>query len=287
MATNPSNSNAVNISNLPQAQLVVDGDLLIVETPNGTQTIDWANFNTVKTDVFGNTTLTGNLTGRDALFSNVRLVQLSAAEVYTTQGQGINASNDFYDRFTVQDGIVLSATRNTEQNPVYQRITQTILPQTTGYLLTLFSRIADESQTAAIDPGQTKSYPITINSFFDKYPWIPDAAAIAARPSSFILMPRSESNQAFVNTFVSVQQQLVTLANTIQSKVPSVAGFAAMQQALTGIMSFVPAMSCQPIVPVVLPNDITQNGNNLQFYITLAYPVPELVRVSWRLLYTG
>jgi hypothetical protein len=284
MATNPSNSNAINITNLPQSQLVVDGDLMIVETPNGTQTISWENLNTVKTDIRGNATIVGNVTGRDALFSNMRVVKLSASEIYTSQGQGTDASNDFYDRFTIEDGIVLSATRNTENNPVYTRITQTILPQTTGYLLSLFSRVADERQTSYIEPGQTKSPPIVINSFFLKYPWIPDANAIAAVPACITFAARTDSGLPYVNVYSSVLSQLVSISNAIT---PKVAGGAQLQQALTGLMAYVPAMSAQPILPTILPGDITQAGNNLQFYISLPYPVPELVRVNWRLLYTG
>jgi hypothetical protein len=81
-----------------------------------------------------------------------------------------------------------------------------------------------------------------------------------------------------------VLSQLVSISNAIT---PKVAGGAQLQQALTGLMAYVPAMSAQPILPTILPGDITQAGNNLQFYISLPYPVPELVRVNWRLLYTG
>jgi hypothetical protein len=44
MAINSSNSNSINIANLPQTQEAVNGDLLLIQTDSGIQTIDFENF---------------------------------------------------------------------------------------------------------------------------------------------------------------------------------------------------------------------------------------------------
>jgi len=71
MAINSSNSNYVNISNLPQTQLAVGGDLLVLQTEGGTRTIDFGNFNVVRTDAAGNATVVGEMTGSNAFFNNI------------------------------------------------------------------------------------------------------------------------------------------------------------------------------------------------------------------------
>jgi len=170
MAINPSNSNAINIVNLPTAQLAVDGDFLILQTNNGTQKINFNDFNVVRTDIFGNATVVGNLTGKDVIVNNVVTANLTASNLFTTAGQGINGSNGFYDRFTIQDGLILSADLNTRNNPVYREITQTILPATTASLANIFSKIFDFSSTAIIAAGSNTTSTITINEFFQNYP---------------------------------------------------------------------------------------------------------------------
>jgi hypothetical protein len=170
MAINPSNSNAINIVNLPDAQLAVAGDYLILQTDNGTQKINFNNFNVVRTDIFGNATVIGNLTGNDILVDNVVTANLTATNFFTTKGQGINGNNGFYDRFTIQDGLILSADLNTRNNPVYTEITQTFVPATTAQLANIFSRIYDYSNTAVIPTGSNTTSLITINQFFANYP---------------------------------------------------------------------------------------------------------------------
>lgn len=170
MAINPSNSNAINIVNLPSAQLAVPGDYLILQTNNGTQKINFNDFNVVRTDIFGNATVIGNLTGNDVIVDNVVTANITASNFFTTGGQGINGSNGFYDRFTIQDGLILSADLNTKNNPVYTEITQTILPAATASLATIFSKIYDYSSTATIVAGSNITTAITINQFFNNYP---------------------------------------------------------------------------------------------------------------------
>jgi hypothetical protein len=170
MAINPSNSNAINIVNLPSAQLAVAGDYLILQTNNGTQKINFNDFNVVRTDIFGNATVIGNLTGNDISVDNVVTANITASNFFTTQGQGINASNGFYDRFTIQDGLILSADRNTKSNPLYTEITNTYMPSVTSSLANMFSKIYDYSSTATIVAGSNTTTIITINQFFANYP---------------------------------------------------------------------------------------------------------------------
>jgi hypothetical protein len=276
MATNPSNSNAINIASLPQAQLLLDGDLLVTETANGTQTIDFANLNLVKTDIFGNATIVGDLTGKNALLANVQVTSLSALDVFTTGGQGVNSSNDYYDRFTIQNGIVLSATRNTENNPIYKQITTSVIPATTGYLATLFRQVAEESGVATIAAGSARSTDITLNSFFSQYPWIPNVGYIT--PSSFTLVP---STPSVLNT--SVIDRLAILVSGITPLAPFTQN--SLSGAFFNLFAQIPGLSAQPVIPVVLNQDITQPaGTNLRFNISLAYPVQTDVNIYWRLL---
>jgi hypothetical protein len=170
MAINPSNSNAINVVNLPSAQLAVAGDYLILQTNNGTQKINFNDFNVVRTDILGNATVIGNLTGNDVVVDNVVTANITASNFFTTNGQGINGSNGFYDRFTIQDGLILSADLNTRNNPVYTEITQTILPAATASLANLFFKIYDYSSSATIIAGSNATSTIAINQFFTNYP---------------------------------------------------------------------------------------------------------------------
>lgn len=153
MAINPSNSNAINIVNLPNAQLAVDGDYIVLQTPNGTQKINFNDFNVVRTDVFGNATVLGDLTGNLAYYTEINVGNLSARNFHTTAGQGINVGNGFYDRFTFQDGLILSADSNPTNNPVYTAIVQGVLPSLSAYWAQRFRFIADASCTVNILPG--------------------------------------------------------------------------------------------------------------------------------------
>jgi hypothetical protein len=170
MAINPSNSNAINIVSLPTAQLAVAGDYLILQTNNGTQKINFNDFNVVRTDIFGNATVLGNLTGNDVAVDNVVTANITASNFFTTRGQGINGSNAFYDRFTIQDGLILSADLNTKNNPVYTEITNTVLPALTSSLSNIYLKMYDYSNTAVIPAGSNTTSTISINQFFANYP---------------------------------------------------------------------------------------------------------------------
>jgi len=155
MAINSSNSNYVNISNLPQAQLAVGGDLLVLQTEGGTQAIDFGSFNVVRTDAAGNATVVGEMTGTNAFFNNVAASTSISAVNFSSQGaRGFNAVSSFYNRFTVNGGLVTSATYVSDGSPDYRSITGTILPNLTSWLSSIFSVYLDAIGPANLAPGQ-------------------------------------------------------------------------------------------------------------------------------------
>jgi len=108
MATN-SNSNSVNIASLPQAQLATSEDLLILETQNGTQTIQFQNFNVVRTDVAGNATVVGNISGDIADFGNIYTDTLQANQVLSNNELGTSTTYGYYNQFKTTNGVTVSA----------------------------------------------------------------------------------------------------------------------------------------------------------------------------------
>jgi len=127
MATNPTNSTSVNIRNLPTAQLAVDTDYVILQTNNGTQIISFKDFNVVKTDILGNATVIGTLSGNNASFTGgVNMASLSASGIWVTSngrsGPGATYAKGYYDNFTVVNGIITSAVATSvdyASNPLY------------------------------------------------------------------------------------------------------------------------------------------------------------------------
>ena len=282
MAINPSNSNAINITSLPQAQLAVAGDYFILQTPNGTQVIDFANLNAVKTDVYGNATIVGDVTGTNALFSDVRVLDLTASHYFTSLGQGTDASNDFYDRFTIQDGIVLSASSNPFNNPVYTQITTTNLPAATAYMLTLFKRITDEQGVATILAGRTQ-VTVNITNFFATYPYL-DVSMYSTDYSNFLLMPQTPT--------VDISSQSIAALASVATAIAGVSGKGSLptvQSALTGLVTRIPTLSSTPICPAIVDGSIaaTDNGNTLQFAIDLPYALTVDMPVYYRVLTTS
>jgi hypothetical protein len=131
MATNPTNSTTVSILNLPQAQLATPTDYLVIQTTNGTQIISFNTLNVVKTDINGNATVIGDLSGNNATFiGGINTITLTASKYFTNGGQqGWTdtaplklTSNNFYDSFTIVNGLVVSATPTSADysgNPIY------------------------------------------------------------------------------------------------------------------------------------------------------------------------
>jgi hypothetical protein len=109
MATNSSNSNSISIAGLPAAQIATNTDLFILETQNGTQTIQFQNLNVVKTDAVGNATVVGNITGTGAFFSNIATTTLKANQIYSNDQLADSKSFGYYNRFQVTNGIIISS----------------------------------------------------------------------------------------------------------------------------------------------------------------------------------
>jgi hypothetical protein len=172
MAINTSNSNYVNISNLPRVQEALDTDLLILQTENGTQTISFGDLNTVKTDAAGNATVVGGLTGNSAVFSSISASgYISSVNYYSGNGaKGIYAANGFYNRFTINAGLVTSADINIG-SPEYVAITTNILPNLTAWQDTQYRRIIDYTGSATILANNTYNA-IEVANFYLSYPQI-------------------------------------------------------------------------------------------------------------------
>ena len=177
MAINSSNSNLISILDLPQTQELVDGDLVVVQTENGFQTIDFANFNTVKTDAEGNATVKGSLSGQKSYFNNVVATNTIASLNFASNNtKGVFAPNGYYNYFTINGGLVTSAAYILG-SPEYTDITTRVLPNLTAYQNTIYKVVIDES---SYDPGQspvvilagTSSQTYYLGGFYGRYPGV-------------------------------------------------------------------------------------------------------------------
>lgn len=122
MATNTSNSNFVNISLLPAAQIAGNNDLLILQTQNGTQNIQFQDFNVVRTDGAGNATVVGDISGNKAIFTDINAGTLRTTTVYADDTLGVTNSFGYQNRYQVTNGIVVSsdyAIGSPEYNTLY------------------------------------------------------------------------------------------------------------------------------------------------------------------------
>jgi len=175
MAITSSNSNSINIADLPQTQEAVNGDLLLIQTDSGIQTIDFQNFNVVKTDAAGNATVEGGLSGGSCNFTNIKSSETVSSLNFTANDKaGVFAPAGYYNVFTITGGLVTSASY-VLGSPEYQYINNTVLPALTTFQNTIYRIVVDESSN---DPGQ--SY-VTINAnnvsqayniagFFNRHP---------------------------------------------------------------------------------------------------------------------
>jgi len=158
MATNPTNSTSVNITSLPKAQLAVPTDFLVLQTNNGTQIVSFSSFNVVKTDINGNATIVGSVTGNAAQFTNTRVTSISSSGYFTSNGTpGITlpviAGREYYDSFTIKNGLITSAVATSvdyQQNPIYT----SLLTQLTAASANLATTgIFDRTTTVSINSG--------------------------------------------------------------------------------------------------------------------------------------
>jgi len=155
MAIDSTNSTTVSILNLPPAQLALATDNLILQTSNGTQIITFSDFNVVKTDLYGNATVLGSLTGNDALLTTLTLDTLSA-QSYTSNGKtGVNRSMSYYNRVEITNGVVTSATYVTG-SPEYQALLTTIATTSSTNV------VYEQTGTAVFQQGASASNAVSI-----------------------------------------------------------------------------------------------------------------------------
>jgi len=202
MATNPSNSTTVNIRNLPTSQLAVDSDYFILQTNNGTQIISFNDLNVVKTDINGNATITGNLTGGNASFTgDVNIASVSASRIWTTSsgrsGNGLTYDNGYYDRFTVINGIITSAT------PV----------QSVNYANPMYSSLYTQitAASASITTSITNSTQIQIQG-------------LSAATNTQIQTLTASNNTQIQTLSANTQTQIQTLTATNQTQFKTLSG---------------------------------------------------------------
>jgi len=171
MAITPTNSNTVSIINLPQSQLAVGSDLLVLQTTNGTRTITFDNFNVVKTDIAGNVTLVGNLTGNKTSLKEIVVNSLTAANISTAAGPSVTLPTGFYNQFTIANGLILSAVSNVVNDPVYLQLYTQDIPNYVNSTIASYGPLsyANGYGSVVIPAGQT-TYPVSIDSFFTNQP---------------------------------------------------------------------------------------------------------------------
>lgn len=161
MAT--SNVNIINITNLPQAQDIVDGNYLIVQNDLGTQIIDWANVYVLKLDPNGNGSTTGTITAAGVDLQNALIDTLSAGSIVSNGLIGQNYANDYYNKFIFTNGIVTSA-GYTNGSPEYVDLITNVIPAATSYAVNLTQAVfeAYSVSSGSITLGDT-SADITFN----------------------------------------------------------------------------------------------------------------------------
>jgi hypothetical protein len=151
MANSSSNS-GTNISNLPQAPVVADTDLFLIQTALGTQSIPFQNLNVVKTDISGNATVIGDLSGNNAVLKDIQTPSLSATLYAVPGGDGKSYPLDYYDALQVQSGLILSATPTSKDylnNPIYNNLTS-LLPVVSSNIQNLGDSISSNVHTVNI-----------------------------------------------------------------------------------------------------------------------------------------
>jgi hypothetical protein len=177
MAIIPTNSNSINISNLPKAQLAAPTDLLLLQTTNGTQVIPFKNFNVVQTDVYGNATVVGSLSGNNTTFTSINCTSLTASNISTAFGPGTTQAFGAANFFTIQNGIILSAASIIGTDPVYQQLYNNDVPRLITQYTSAFRAVADVQGQTIIGSTNTSiqntsAIGVAIGSFFSRYPFI-------------------------------------------------------------------------------------------------------------------
>lgn len=153
MANNTSNSNFVNISQLTTVPELVDGDLLLVQTEQGTQTINFENLNVVKTDTGKNATIMGTTCAQDIFARSITLVSNISADSFCSNGRtGTDSVNGYYNKFIFTGGVCVSADY-IKGSDEFTDIKTNFVPSVTAYLDSIFTRVYESYGIGLIQAG--------------------------------------------------------------------------------------------------------------------------------------
>ena len=266
MAITPTNSNTTSIINLPQSQLAVGTDLFLLQTTNGTQTIIFNNLNVVKTDVVGNATVTGRLSGGAATLNSLAVNTLTAANLSTPAGPGISLPPGFYNQFTIQNGLILSASESVLNDPVYIQLYSTDIGNIVQTYLANngISAIVENFGVAQITPGNTT---ITIN--LDKY--------FQNKPSNISIGSITPAHIYVTTDFQPTTATLAQYNNFTNFNTPTLSSLASLS-------GFVVPINVTPIVTGVAQTTSSDGSiTALSFTVTIGMPQSIAVNVYYRI----
>jgi len=200
MANDNTNSTTVNILDLPSAQLALGTDKLILQTANGTQIIAFDQFNVVRTDIYGNATVLGSLTGNDATLTTLMLNSLSS-DAYSSNGKaGVNSTMSYINRLELTNGIVTSGTYVTG-SPEYQALMTTIRATSSTNV------VYEQAGTAVFQQGTSASNIVSIT--------VPSDIGGLIKPYHILLSPYYSSTVSYAAySYMPRVQNLTFNANT-------------------------------------------------------------------------
>jgi len=183
------NKDIIDTRRFADAKLAQSDDILILQTPIGTKKIKFNDFNVVRTDIDGNTVLRGSLTGNDAILINLQVASITATNFLTQTSTGVSVSNGYYDRFTINGGLVTAVTSQTGQNSVYTAVTNSVMPGVSTNFMRYIRNIQEYIKGPyTFNGGVTVVQDsITINSIFrsvnfNNTPLIPAFSVMVSRP---------------------------------------------------------------------------------------------------------
>ena len=237
-----------------------------MQTTNGTRTITFNNFNVVKTDVNGNATVNQKLSANSVVTDSLVVNSLTASNFTTTAGPAVSLPTGFYNQFTIVNGLILSATSNVPNDPVYNQLYNNDIPlYVNGILKNLgVTPVVERYGVVSIPAGST-SYTVTIDSFF------------AAPPTSNISVG-------------NITPAHINLATDFVPTTGTLADFTSYSATNSAIYSSLSAVTWpEYVIPVIQPNSITTTSSSdgtptaLTFVITIGNTVSTSVNVYWRL----
>ena len=270
MATTPTNSTVVSILNLPQASLATPTDFLILQTTNGTQIIPFSNFNVVQTDINGNATIVGNLTGNNAIFNGgINTLALTASNYYSQYGQqGVSQSYGYYDSFTIANGLIVSATQtgtDYANNPIYTTLNAqfTALSASVSTQLQTVSSTLNSSLTSLSAATQTQIQSLTASYQTQLYTLTAYSTGVYDSTVTNKTLPMANGLSGVNVSFTGFFNPLP--AGT--SVIPSNFIISPNATTISAVTAFYSAS------PFIDPNSISQNNTTLSVVVSAANPI--------------